>query len=154
MDVGKKIRTVWRKTQERTRHKIVLFVAAGFALGGILIGAFWVGPEHGGRGGAMAVALSFAYLFTQKDYSERVYTTIMKKSKRLDDIFDRWDKENEKSGVVRGLQHEIRALRKSMRAQEKGNREQNKFSAIAAVVGTVAWGFGDLMASALLRGFE
>jgi hypothetical protein len=111
---------------------IVSFLLSG---GGIFLAAALGHPSEGGRGGALAVALTFAMLFLGRGTAQRL----------LDDN----DFKSESDDPDKKITH----LRNALRALVGWQQKEKPYLFWASVVGTLAWGFGDLAASALQHCF-
>jgi hypothetical protein len=68
----------------KTRFVIVLFIALLLSLGSIPFAAYVTkSAQDGGRGGALAVALSFAVLFLSRGYGTKVYDILTKEAQAV-----------------------------------------------------------------------
>lgn len=105
-------------------------MATTFALsgGGIVLAALLGHPNEGGRGGALAVALTFAILFLGRSTAERIMEN---------NPFKNGNDDAEKK---------IGHLSKALSALVGWQRKEKVYLAWASVVSTLAWGFGDLPA--------
>lgn len=123
-----------RWTQERRLR--VVFVASGLAcVAGVAYAVLWGSAADGGRGGAIAVAVSFAALFAVRDTSAAVL---------------------EVSNVIgdkgfEGLPAESRIglLKAAMASMIDSQRLEKKYLTWSSVMGTLTWGFGDWLATLL-----
>jgi hypothetical protein len=100
--------------------------------------------QDGGRGGALAVALSFAVLFLSRGYGTRVYDIL---TKEAPEAIAELDKLTGKSGNrVITADEKIDALVSKTRIDAQVQESQNIFLAASSAIGTIAWGFGDMVA--------
>lgn len=108
-----------------------------FALsgGGIVLAAFLGHPSEGGRGGALAVAVTFAMLFLGRSTAERIME---------DNPFKHGGEDAAK---------QIGHLSKALSALVGWQRKEKPYLAWASVISTLAWGFGDLPAAWLFHLF-
>ena len=89
--------------------------------------------DDGGRGGALAVALTFAMLFLGRGTPEAALETPIPPGR---------------SGVdpVANLELEVARVRNALASLLDWQRQEKLYLTISSVVGTVAWGFGDVLA--------
>jgi hypothetical protein len=132
---------------QKTRYWLVVAVAVLLSAGGIGIAAVASSPADGGRGGAVAVAFSFFMLFVRRDYGARLLRAI------IDDI----PKLREHINALRGgkepgppfadgldeLKRNVEAIIVRLDNEASGQRNQNLALAVASIIGTITWGFGD-----------
>lgn len=124
-------------------------------------------PTTAGRGGAIAVALSFGALFISRNYGhsfQKLLTQSLPKLKEeLDKVMplkqdppaeDNTDEEVKRLKVrvqsletaVNGLKSFENAISRRLNADAKGYKCQNVYLAMSSIVGTMFWGFGDVFA--------
>lgn len=140
---------------QRWRYRIVVLSAILLSLGGILIGAFVTEPADGGRGGAVAVALAFLVLFVRRGYGARVYEAI---AKDLPALREEVSKLRQGAAPVAANAEDLAQVRRQVTAivsridtEADGQQIQNRALAWASCIGTIAWGFGDVLAKWLSR---
>jgi hypothetical protein len=129
---------------EQWRFAWVLILSIMLSLAGVLIAVFWVDATHGGRGGALAVALSLLALFATRDTSSRIYKALTERALRV-----RGNLEELRGGtapVRLSPDERLDAFETKLRLDAEGSKTQNIFLAMATAFGTVFWGFGDLLA--------
>jgi hypothetical protein len=122
--------------------RFILVAGASFILSavGIAIGVYEKCPADGERGGALATAIAFAALFVRPDYGLRIYEE--RKRKIPADL-----PKNEQ------LVLEVDAIAQALKLNSKGQKYQNYAIAAASLIGTIIWGFGDLVVSSLIKFF-
>jgi hypothetical protein len=140
---------------QNTRYVLVVITSIVLSVGGILIAAHRRDPSRGGQGGAVAVAFSFFVLFIRRDYGTRVYTAITKDLPNLraqiKNLRDGNDPAAANSDGVAEVKRQITAIVARLETEAKGQKRQNIALALATVIGTIAWGFGDLGAQCLVE---
>ena len=143
---------------ERERYFVLTAVACVLSIGAIPIAVWLTGnAADGGRGGALAVALSFGVLFLNRNFGSRIYqaltTTapIVEALKELNAAEPKRDTGKPPDQQITELAERIDALTTSITADSQGQIRQNKFLAVMSVVGTLAWGLGDLAAQCLMQ---
>lgn len=107
-----------------------LFSAIGVAYAVLCSGD----ADDGGRAGSLVVALSFGFLFLGNRTSDKVYRILTEEIDILSierpTVFD--------------------ALKTRIDLQRQEDLERNRYLAIASVIGTLFWGFGDRLALTLM----
>lgn len=112
--------------------RIVLALAVVASLGGIAYAVIWGEAGDGGRGGAVAVALSFLALFAGRATPNRVLEIEDGRGRKV---------------VHHGSdQRKIRLLRTAIAAMIDSQRLETTYLTGASVFGTLVWGFGDKIA--------
>lgn len=104
---------------------IATFVFSG---AGIVIAAALGHPNDGGRGGAFAVALTFAMLFLGRGTAERIL------------------RDNPLAQTNEPAEMQIANVTNALNALAGWQRKEKWYLFWASVVSTLAWGFGDLPA--------
>ena len=137
----------WAKVRLWVVMGACIFVSTAW----VIHAAFWGSPADGGRGGAVAVALTFAMLFldrgTAKDLLERTLPP-----RQAADAFPDAD-ERLKAGLNDLAQKQAELIRSqttnrnALAALLDWQDVQKWPLAISSVVGTVFWGFGDCFAA-------
>lgn len=108
-----------------------------------IIGAAYYKLEAtAGRGGAIAVAISFFWLFGGQDLGAKIANHVRKKYERQKDK----TKQDPKM-----IDLEVRVA--SLTVNRASSKHYNKYLMISSVTGTLAWGFGDLVAMHLMPAF-
>ena len=118
--------------RQSTKLKAVLCAGLLFSLAGIVYAVCWGSPGDGGRGGAMAVALAFAALFTSAPSLQELLEAPKEDGTPGFDELESQDK--------------IKRLRSAVALVADTQREQNIYLVITSVVGTLVWAFGDVVA--------
>jgi hypothetical protein len=145
---------------EHCRFFLLALFCVVISVGGIVIAVRCNNLDYGGRGGSIAVALSFAALFLTRDYGGIIQNLIQN---TFPDITNKIENENptEHSAPsvldlpalgkqVKALEEMIVAIAVRVRLDAEGQKIQNRYLAFSSVVGTIAWGFGDWAAQYLL----
>jgi hypothetical protein len=114
--------------------KVTTTAAIALSFGGILVTAFIGRPGDGGRGGALAVALTFAMLFLGRGTAERILKGQDAPKPPAD---------------PKGQAAELVHLRNVFEALFGWQRKEKRYLVVASVVSTLAWGFGDIAAALL-----
>lgn len=139
----------------------LVFVSATLSIGGVAYGVCISGdPADGGRGGAVAVAVSFAVLFFSRSNGAELYKILVDEVPKVRAILDAI------AGKTAGtplepmaafsdrldqLTKRLNALTKRLEIDSGAQFKQNLFLTISSVIGTLTWGFGDLAVKALAK---
>ena len=134
---------------QNARYGLVVSVSIVLSAGGILLAAHG-DPSDGGRGGALAVALAFFVLFIRRNYGARVYEALTVELPSLKGQIAKLraggDPSAANSEGVDALKRQVTAIVARLETEAKGQRGQNIVLAAASIIGTLAWGFGDVIA--------
>ncbi len=125
------------------RLKSVMIICVAVSVAGVAYAVWQDEAAAGGRGGALAVALTFAMLFLDRDTAKDIIETDLSSAAKDDHI--PVDDDN------------LRTYLSTMRTEQAKTRNalatildwQNKQKwplAVSSIFGTVCWGFGDLFA--------
>jgi hypothetical protein len=132
-----------------TRFRIVLLVAILLSLGSIPVAVYVTGSaQDGGRGGALAVALSFTVLFLSRGYGTTVYNILTKEAQEVDQTLKKI--RGEKGSATLTPAQKIDALISKTKIDATLQHTQNVYLAWSSGIGTIAWGFGDIPAQWLI----
>lgn len=138
------------KLSQKKRYVIFVIAAIALSAAGIVIAAFNSSPADGGRGGALAVAFSFLVLFVRRNYGARVYQAIIedipKLREQINALRENKQLESAHDDGLNELKRQITAIVSRLDTEASGQSVQNIALAVASVVGTIAWGFGDWIA--------
>jgi hypothetical protein len=138
---------------EHCRFSWLLILCIALSFGGIAVAAFATcNPNDAGRGGALAVALSFAALFLSKSYGALIYDLI---TKTIPEIERNIGASPETTPPVSAeikpfydrlvmLENKSTGLAAKLGTDANGQKIQNGYLAAASIIGTLVWGFGDL----------
>jgi len=123
----------------------VLICLSSIALG--LGGIWWaVHRTHcdtdGGRGGAIADAIALFVIFLDRSYASSLYDMISSMTPTEDNSIGPINRSTVREIVV----SEIKTLEGLLAVDAKLVRLQSFFLALATLVGTLCWGFGDIWA--------
>jgi hypothetical protein len=140
--------SIKRVKSSRTFRSWLLFsfcIAASFI--GIIVAIFVTkDPTDGGRGGAIATAAALYYLFLNKSYGRRLFEARTKIIPELIQSFERMGKITPSPESQKEIAETLSADLSNMFAREAGQQDlQNKFLAWATAIGTVVWGWGDIV---------
>jgi hypothetical protein len=147
------------KSISQTTRYVLVVLASGVLSGvGIAIAVYRGDPSDGGRGGAIAVAFAFFVLFIRRDYGARVYAAVTRDIPNLraqiDSLKDGSDPAILNNDGVPEIKRQITGIVARLETEAKGQRSQNIALALASIIGTISWGFGDLMAQCLIDYFH
>jgi hypothetical protein len=131
-----------------------------------LISAYgvWYGAHHcpsdAGRGGAIAVALAFASLFVQRGSGVVTYKIVAEDFPRLQSELQTILESFRAAPAAKAGASGIDAIKKrvdgifdQIKSNAASQTRQNWAIAASSIVGTLAWGFGDIMAQWLKTHF-
>src|SRR6266404_1107794 len=153
-------------TQKQT-YLTVFFISLACSIGGIPFAAYVCKSDaHAGRGGAIGSALAFLFLFVTTDYGTKLFEAVTKDLPELRARVARLKTQTETPAEVTAptveanvarleqkinkIETEVSTLVNRIDIDGQGQRAQNIWLAVATVIGTIAWGFGDLAAKYLL----
>ena len=142
---------------DRWRYRSIFIINFFLSIGAIGLACVYHAPADAGKGGAVAVALSLIVLFLGRNESRRLLETLIGSGKKLRVILpvavvkplhpnDAAEMDRQfvlLQGQVRQLQTDFSALFDDLSQTHEDNRLQNKWMALSAGIGTLAWGFGD-----------
>ncbi len=114
----------------------VLVLAVVASLTGVAVAVLTGTAAHGGRGGAVAVALSFAALFAGRNTPEAL-------------LRDRTE-DGRVAIEVEPCEQRIRRLHGAINVMIDSQRQEKRYLTWSSVIGTVFWGFGDEIARWLI----
>lgn len=112
------------------------WVVAGTILlcaAGVVYAVRWGTAADGGRGGALAVALTFAVLFAGRGTSEAALEVEMPKQ----------------NAPAVDLEFELARVRNAVASLLDWQRQEKNYLVFCSVLATLVWGFGDVLAKAL-----
>jgi hypothetical protein len=110
----------------RWRNVLIVSISTLLSIGWIIVSAYLQMESAGGRGGAIAVAISFYFLFNGGDAGRKVYEALTE------------DKPN--------IETRVNAIISWLDTSAADTVGQNWYLAWSSVLGTFAWGFGDIAA--------
>ena len=124
--------------------QILLFlVCLAASVSGLYFAYIFDDAAHGGRGGAVGVAISFAYLFVSSLNTYKSLNMFDEAAKEISKAF-KSDLTIEKR--VQTNFERFNLLTQDLESEAERQIVTNRFLAASAVVSTLFWGFGDLMA--------
>jgi hypothetical protein len=133
----------------KTRFVIVLCIAVLLSAGSIPFAAYVTkSAQDGGRGGALAVALSFAVLFLSRGYGTKVYDVLTKEAQAVNTNLQKI--RGAAGGGALTSDQKIDALVSKTTIDADVQHNQNVYLAWSSGIGTIAWGFGDIAAQWLI----
>lgn len=116
-----------------TRNLWAVTVAAILlSIGGVAYAALWGSAADGGRGGALAVALTFFMLFAGRGTAAAALDAELPAAATAQET----------------LEQELARVRASLSALIDWSAQEKCHLTISSVFGTLVWGFGDLLAKA------
>jgi hypothetical protein len=133
------------------KYLVVLAVAIALSVGGIAYAVHGSkNKDDGGRGGALAVAVAFIVLFVSRSQGARVYTILAEEGpellNRIEAQAGATPDPAAKQADGSPAETKVDALLAKLRTDANEQRIQNIYLALTSVIGTLAWGFGDLIA--------
>lgn len=133
------------KLSEKRVYQLILLVCVIFCFFGVLVGGLTKDPSHGGRGGAVGVAVSFFSLFALRPYGDALFEMFGKRTNQvLDSIEDERGELDASSESFERLKRSVELLAHKLHVDSLGQRRQNIFLALSGGISTVFWGFGDI----------
>jgi hypothetical protein len=102
-------------------------------MGGVIYAAYKHSWSEGGRGGAMATMIAIFIVLLRPDYGQQIFD-------------ERFTKIDPKLPQIDQLEEKVGAIVAAMRINSQGQARLNKGLVIASAIGTLFWGFGDLLA--------
>jgi hypothetical protein len=125
-----------RSPLQETRLGLWMGASLIASVGGIALAWWFDASCHGGRGGAVAVAIAFGAYFTSRPVPEDLIEALDVKGKaRFDD---------------KSLECRVGRLRSALAIMLDRQRLEAFYLAVASITGTMVWGFGDWIAAAWL----
>lgn len=124
-----------RRPSQKTLLRVVLGVSVVACTAGIVYAVWYGRAADGGRGGAVAVAISFAALFASRNTPR--------------DVLEMTDPAKHGSAAPAELAEGMRRLRTAMATLIDSQATEKVYLTASSVGGTLVWGFGDLIAAAL-----
>jgi hypothetical protein len=136
------------------KYLAILILAIALSAGGIAYAVHCSkNQDDGGRGGALAVALAFVVLFVSRGQGAKVYDILADEGpellKKIEALQVTRPALGETAGKVANnptAETRVNALVAKLRTDSNDQRKQNIYLAFTSVIGTLAWGFGDLIA--------
>lgn len=119
------------------RYRAVVLFSTGISL----VGVFWAvhihNPSEGGRGGLVATVVAIIAFLVRPDYGSRILDLITSK-KSLD------------ASALEQIETKVNAVIVSLRIQSHAQSIHALALVVAIVIGTIFWGFGDVLAGWLI----
>ena len=112
--------------------RAAMLAAIALSVGGVVFAVLFGCASDGGRGGAIAVALTFFMLFMGRSTAEHALEAPLPKTG--DNSLD--------------ANAELARIRGAVAAMLDWSNKEKFYLTISSVVGTLAWGFGDVVAKA------
>ena len=132
---------------EKGTYQSILLVCVLFCLAGVFVSVLIGDPTHGGRGGALGVAISFFSLFALRSYGDDLVESYGSRTNRiLDLIEDEEDAKDASDERLERLNRGIELISHKLRVDSLGQKRQNVYLAWSGGISTVFWGFGDIIA--------
>jgi hypothetical protein len=134
---------------ESSRYRGVLLLCIVLSVGWIIASAITNHPADGGRGGAIAVAVSLVVMFLSRGYGSKAFLarissiTSEEQLKGIEADTNAPDANARISALEQNVSAIVTAIRTSQDITDSSTRRQSWFLAISSGVGTIAWGFGD-----------
>ena len=146
----KKIKSIFGGP-EIISYRIIFLLSSGIAISWIIVSAYAANTDGAERGGAIAVAIAFGSLFVSRGYGLKGYEIVTEGRKQLKALTTQNTNPNKNDEVasLEDLNQKLDALFVAMQTNEKSQKKQNSYIAASSVVGTICWGFGDIIATVL-----
>lgn len=128
-------------------HILLVLVCVVISALGVLYAFVSKDYSHGGRGGAIGVALSFGALFLSV---RNRYNSIDVLDLTSQELFSILGQEMTINEQVEANASRIEALKNDLKRSQKSAFLENVALALAGVISTIFWGFGDLFAGFLV----
>ncbi len=137
---------------ERMLFLMIGVIAILAAVVGVLLAAYvFENADHGGRGGAVAVAIALVTLFATRNYANDVYDALTNPSQDVRTRILKLTKGTlPNAPSLTNADQKLTALEARFRLEAEGQRTKNIWLAVSTAVGTIFWGFGDLFAKWLM----
>jgi hypothetical protein len=149
--------------KESTRYGLCCLASVVVSVAGIIFAVFATrNAADGGRGGAIGVSIALLFFFLNRDYGTKLYTKLIHD---LPELKARLEQEGKVQAPAANaivtpvdtrlaqLEKEVSTLVRRISIEAEGQRTQNIFLAVATAVGTIVWGFGDMLARCLINHF-
>jgi ABC-type transport system involved in cytochrome bd biosynthesis fused ATPase/permease subunit len=135
-----------KKIPETLFLQSITVACVTLSFGGVFLSAFVWDSSHGGRGGALAVALALFALFATRNDAVEMYDALTHRGEQLKARILNLTRSTRREDPIRTAEEKLTALEKRLEWEAEGQRVQNFYLALSTAVGTVFWGFGDLFA--------
>ena len=132
-----RIPRLWARVPLLWLYIVLDLASLVFSILGVLLAIYKHCPSLGGLGGALGTAFAFVALFLRPDYGLRLYEILLK-------------------GIppdlpkLEQLEAKLNAVEEALRVNSNGLTFQNGAIAIASVIGTLFWAFGEYLARGLM----
>jgi hypothetical protein len=139
--------------KERHWGIALIVVSASFSLAGVAIGAFVTHQAvDGTRGGALALLVVLFAFFARRDMEPKVREAITEIGPKIETGLAMLDGTVTPSKtLVEKLQQQLDALTAAAQIQRVSEWKMNIRVGIAAAIGNLFWGFGDIFAHWIAR---
>lgn len=133
------------KLTEKGTYQLILIVCLLFCVAGVAVGVLSGDSTHGGRGGALGVAISFFSLFALRSYGDDFVSAYGERTNQiLDLIEDEEDERNASRERLERLNRGLDLISQKLRIDSLGQKRQNLYLAWSGGISTIFWGFGDM----------
>jgi hypothetical protein len=147
---------------------LILILAVMASIAGIVVASTWsCKVADGQRGGAIADAIALWALFATRNYAADIYDALTRGSKdqikriltlkKSNDktivqtaVLQTGDVDEDEKNETELINEKIEALETRLRIEAEGQKSQNKYLAWSTVIGTIVWGFGDIVTQGIL----
>lgn len=147
--------------------RALVAAALVLSIGGVAVAVVITGDSpDGGRGGAVAVALTLVAFFLRRDISARLRKAFIETLPGLSADIERLSAASRNtdpgqggppspgSGALESVSRRLEAIESSLRVVERSEQTMDRYVAVAAAVGTLFWGFGDVVAAWVLAAMD
>jgi hypothetical protein len=145
---------------ETSRMRALVAGSLVLSIGGVAVAVGVTGdPLDGGRGGAVAVALTLVAFFLRRDIGRRLRKAFTETLPGLSEDIERLSPASRRIDAgpaspgpeaLDSLTRRLDAIESSLRVVERSEQTMDRYVAAAAAVGTLFWGFGDIAAGWVL----
>ena len=127
---------------------LILFLSLILSVGGMIL--FHDQPTNAGRGGAIAVAVSFFVMFVNYGSRHRTIAILVDEASTMKTLLAKFEgKKASETDRIEALEARVNGLSKALvlsrNIDTTSSKSQNLMLAISSIVGTLAWGFADLI---------
>ena len=146
----------WKPPPERRIRQVLVIGSLLLSAAGIAVAAYGTkDPLDAGRGGALAVLLTLTAYFLRHDIGLQVRQAITVTSAEIKEDLDALSGKQKTASpapaqTVEQLATRMQAIETSTSIDQTSDDKMNRAVAAAALVGNLAWGFGDLAAKWLM----
>lgn len=132
---------------DQRKYMSLLAACVVCCIGGVGVAVLLADDTHGGRGGALGVALSFYALFVS---ARGRYNTVDFFDKATTDLLKLFEEEKSVDDQVDRNTRRINLLKRDLERSQQTAMKENIYLAASSGISTLFWGFGDLLAKLII----